>query len=139
MHLLSILKVATLSLVGISSALTALGDPDVNDPLVLEHLRDRENLITLEKTHRQGQFRLYCESCIVFSQRDLLVTQIIYSDKAFLQLPSVLMRLFERFAVMRLTSTGVWPVHRTTSTKSDLQARCSLSPGHTLPTRLSGR
>ncbi|KAJ5633286.1 hypothetical protein N7490_009625 [Penicillium lividum] len=53
MQILRILGIATLTLSGFSAALTVQGEPDVNDPLVLEHLRDREKLITLEKTHRQ--------------------------------------------------------------------------------------
>ena len=52
MRLLSILGVATLSL-GASAALVE-GEPDVNNTLVQKHLRDRQKLINLEKTHRQG-------------------------------------------------------------------------------------
>jgi adenosine deaminase/adenosine deaminase CECR1 len=57
MRLLSIFAVVTLSLSGLSTALIVQGEPEINDPLVLEHLRDREKLITLEKTHRQGSFQ----------------------------------------------------------------------------------
>lgn len=58
MRPLSIFGIVIFSLSGLSAALTVQGDPDVNDPLVLEHLRDREKLITLEKTHRQGLFQI---------------------------------------------------------------------------------
>ncbi|ODM16213.1 hypothetical protein SI65_08212 [Aspergillus cristatus] len=51
MRLLSILGVATLSLS--ASAALVEGEPDVNSTLVQQHLRDRQKLITLEKTHRQ--------------------------------------------------------------------------------------
>lgn len=54
MRLLNILGVATLSLSGFSYALQVSGEPDVNDTLVKQHLLDRENMIKLEKTHRQG-------------------------------------------------------------------------------------
>lgn len=54
MRLLSILGVATLSLS--ASAALVEGEPDVNSTLVQQHLRDRQKLITLEKTHRQGWF-----------------------------------------------------------------------------------
>lgn len=57
MHLLSILGIATLSLSGVSTALAIEGEPNVNAPLVQQHLRDREKLIALEKTHRQGSFQ----------------------------------------------------------------------------------
>jgi len=53
MRLLSILGVATLSLS--ASAALVEGEPDINSTLVQQHLRDRQKLITLEKTHRQGQ------------------------------------------------------------------------------------
>jgi adenosine deaminase/adenosine deaminase CECR1 len=54
MHLLSILGIAALSLSGFSTALAIEGEPNVNGTLVQQHLRDREKLIALEKTHRQG-------------------------------------------------------------------------------------
>jgi adenosine deaminase CECR1 len=54
MHLLSILGIVTLSLSGFSTALAIEGEPNVNGTLVQQHLRDREKLIALEKTHRQG-------------------------------------------------------------------------------------
>lgn len=57
MRLLSILGIATLSLSSVS-ALTIDSEPDVNSTLVQEHLKDRQKLITLEKTHRQGPFPL---------------------------------------------------------------------------------
>ncbi|OQE72397.1 hypothetical protein PENNAL_c0097G10735 [Penicillium nalgiovense] len=53
MHLLSILGIAALSLSGFSTALAIEGEPNVNGTLVQQHLRDREKLIALEKTHRQ--------------------------------------------------------------------------------------
>ncbi|KAJ5949887.1 hypothetical protein N7454_001471 [Penicillium verhagenii] len=53
MHLSSTLAIAALSLLGLASASTVQGAPDVNDPRVIEHLQNREKLITLEKTHRQ--------------------------------------------------------------------------------------
>ncbi|KAJ5284794.1 hypothetical protein N7524_000100 [Penicillium chrysogenum] len=53
MHLLSILGIVTLSLSGFSTALAIEGEPNVNGTLVQQHLRDREKLIALEKTHRQ--------------------------------------------------------------------------------------
>ncbi|KAJ5301247.1 hypothetical protein N7508_006110 [Penicillium antarcticum] len=53
MHLPSILGIATLSLSGISTALAIEGEPNINAPLVQQHLRNREKLIALEKTHRQ--------------------------------------------------------------------------------------
>ncbi|KAJ5931025.1 hypothetical protein N7466_006518 [Penicillium verhagenii] len=53
MHLTSTLVIAALSLSGFASALTVQGAPDVTDPRVIEHLQNREKLITLEKTHRQ--------------------------------------------------------------------------------------
>lgn len=75
MRLLSIFGVAILSLSGLSTALTVQGDPDVNDPLVLEHLRDREKLITLEKTHRQDH--IFRQSLSPTAQRaDNIVRQI---------------------------------------------------------------
>ncbi|KAJ5537663.1 hypothetical protein N7494_007142 [Penicillium frequentans] len=75
MRLFSIFGVAILSLSGLSTALTVQGDPDVNDPLVLEHLRDREKLITLEKTHRQDH--IFRQSLSPTAQRaDTIVRQI---------------------------------------------------------------
>ncbi|KAJ5640101.1 uncharacterized protein N7484_007963 [Penicillium longicatenatum] len=67
MRLLSIFAVVTLSLSGLSTALIVQGDPEINDPLVLEHLRDREKLITLEKTHRQ-EMKLNVHADHVFRQ-----------------------------------------------------------------------
>ncbi|KAJ6115339.1 hypothetical protein N7486_001117 [Penicillium sp. IBT 16267x] len=75
MRLLSIFGIATLSLSGLSTALTVQGEPDINDPLVLEHLRDREKLITLEKTHRQDH--IFRQSFSPTAQRaDDIVRQI---------------------------------------------------------------
>ncbi|KAJ5548382.1 hypothetical protein N7513_005616 [Penicillium frequentans] len=75
MRLFSIFGVAIFSLSGLSTALTVQGDPDVNDPLVLEHLRDREKLITLEKTHRQDH--IFRQSLSPTAQRaDTIVRQI---------------------------------------------------------------
>lgn len=56
MRLLSILGIASLSISGVSAALAIQGEPNVNDTLVLQHLKDRQKLIALEKTHRQGSF-----------------------------------------------------------------------------------
>ena len=56
MRLLSILGVAAVSISGASAALAVEGEPDVNSTLVQEHLKNREKLIALEKTHRQGSF-----------------------------------------------------------------------------------
>ncbi|CAG8128225.1 unnamed protein product [Penicillium olsonii] len=53
MRLLSILGVAAVSISGASAALAVEGEPDVNSTLVQEHLKNREKLIALEKTHRQ--------------------------------------------------------------------------------------
>lgn len=57
MHLFSIIGIVTLSLSGFSTALAIEGGPNVNDTLVQQHLRDREKMIALEKTHRQGLFQ----------------------------------------------------------------------------------
>lgn len=54
MRLLNIFGAASLSLSGFSAALQVSGEPDVNDTLVKQHLLDRDNMIKLEKTHRQG-------------------------------------------------------------------------------------
>lgn len=58
MRLLCILGIASLSLFGVSG-LSVEGEPDVNAPLVQQHIRDREKMIKLEKTHRQGPFPRY--------------------------------------------------------------------------------
>lgn len=62
MRLLSIIGVATLSLSSFSAAVSIEGEPDVNAPLVQQHLKDREKLITLEKTHRQGSLQAIINS-----------------------------------------------------------------------------
>lgn len=59
MRLLSILGIASLSISGVSAALVIQGEPNVNDTLVLQHLKDRQKLIALEKTHRQGSFQTF--------------------------------------------------------------------------------
>ena len=59
MRLLSILGIASLSISGVSAALVIEGEPNVNDTLVLQHLKDRQKLIALEKTHRQGSFQTF--------------------------------------------------------------------------------
>lgn len=56
MRLLSILGAASLSILGVSGQLETSGEPNVNSSLVQQHLKDREKLIALEKTHRQGLF-----------------------------------------------------------------------------------
>ncbi|CAG8112195.1 unnamed protein product [Penicillium salamii] len=53
MRLLSIIGVATLSISGVAATLAIDGEPNVNSTLVQEHLKNREKLIALEKTHRQ--------------------------------------------------------------------------------------
>lgn len=58
MRLLSLIGVAALSFSSVSAALDIEGNPDPHSTLVEQHVHNREKLITLEKTHRQGTFPL---------------------------------------------------------------------------------
>lgn len=58
MRLLPLIGVAALSFSSVSTALDIEGNPDPHSTLVQQHVRNREKLITLEKTHRQGTFPL---------------------------------------------------------------------------------
>lgn len=68
MRLFSLIGVAILSLSSFSAALSVEGEPDPNAPLVQQHLKDREKLITLEKTHRQGSLRIIVRQWILSTQ-----------------------------------------------------------------------
>lgn len=54
MRLLPLLGAVALSFSSVSEALDIQGEPDVHSELVKQHTIQREKLITLEKTHRQG-------------------------------------------------------------------------------------
>ncbi|KAJ5783219.1 hypothetical protein N7457_004993 [Penicillium paradoxum] len=79
MRLLSIFGIATLSLSGISTALIIEGEPDVNASLVQQHLRNREKLIALEKTHRQDHF--FRQSLSPTAKRADEIVQAIRQDE----------------------------------------------------------
>lgn len=54
MRLLPLFGVAALSLWSVSGALDIQGEPDAHSTLVKQHAINREKMMTLEKTHRQG-------------------------------------------------------------------------------------
>ncbi|KOS46175.1 hypothetical protein ACN38_g2844 [Penicillium nordicum] len=79
MRLLSILGIASLSISGVSAALAIEGEPNVNDTLVLQHLKDRQKLIALEKTHRQDH--IFRQGLSATAKRADEIVQAIRQDE----------------------------------------------------------
>ncbi|CAI7587475.1 unnamed protein product [Penicillium bialowiezense] len=79
MRLLSILGAASLSILGVSGQLETSGEPNVNSSLVQQHLKDREKLIALEKTHRQDH--LFRQNLSPTAKRADEIVQAIRQDE----------------------------------------------------------
>lgn len=125
MRLLSVLGAASLSILGVSGALVIDSEPDVNSTLVQQHLINREKLIDLEKTHRQGGFH----NSRGFRFPALMTTQITSSDRIFPQQLNGQMRLCKPFGRMRLIITGGWLALMMVQLMNGLQGRYSPMPG----------